>query len=169
MLLVFFGLPGAGKSYAARVVAREFNLMFHDGDDDLPASMRAAIASSQPITDDQRDEFFTALIAHVRHIRAGGVPLAVAQTFIKDRHRRQMLDAFPEARFILIEAGQAVRERRLANRTAGAHLEPGYARRMAGIFEPPVIPFTVISNDQDGTAEIIEQASNILEPPYNLP
>ena len=76
MLLIFFGLPGAGKTYAARVVAHEFELKFHDGDDDLPRSMIEAIAASQPISDAQRDEFFARLIDHVRALRAKGYPLA---------------------------------------------------------------------------------------------
>ena len=162
MLLVFFGLPGAGKTYAARVTARAFNLRFHDGDDDLPESMRAAIAASQAITDAQRDEFFARLIAHVRALRAKGYPLAVAQTFIKEKYRRQVLDAFPEARFILVEAADATRERRLANRSAGAHLEPGYARRMAAIFEPPIIPHAVLSNDGSGSSDLIARMTSLL-------
>ena len=165
MLLVFFGLPGAGKTYAARVVAREFDLRLHDGDDDLPASMIEAIAASRSITDAQRDEFFARLIAHVRALHAEGHPLAVAQTFIKEKYRRRLLDAFPEARFILVEASDAVREHRLANRSAGAHLEPGYARRMAALFEPPIIPHAVIHNDGDGPAEIIGQLAGILGRP----
>jgi gluconokinase len=169
MLLIFFGLPGAGKSYAARAVAADFDLKFHDGDDDLPASMVEAIAASQPITDAMRDEFFARLIEHVRELRARGYPLAVAQTFIKEKYRRQLLDPFPMARFILVEAAEDVRERRLANRSAGAHLEPGYARRMASIFEPPAIPHDVIRNDHDGDAEILGQVGDLLDSPPNLP
>lgn len=169
MLLVFFGLPGAGKTYAARVVAHEFGLTFHDGDDDLPASMRAAIAASRPVDNAMRDAFFTRLLEHVRVLYAEGHPLAVAQTFIQEKYRRQMLDAFPLARFILVEAAEPVRERRLANRTAGTHLEPGYARRMAASFEPPSIPFTVLRNDPDGAAHIIAQMRGLLPSPPGHP
>lgn len=163
MFLIFFGLPGAGKSYAARVIARKFKLSFHDGDDDLPDSMRAAIAASAPLADALRDEFFAALIEHVRNLREDGHPLAVAQTFVKEKYRRQVLDAFPEARFILVEASEEVREHRLAHRTKGARLDPVYARRMAAIFEPPGIPHDVLRNDSDGESEIIGQALEILE------
>ena len=161
-LLIFFGLPGAGKSYAARMVAWELNLKFVDGDDDLPESMRAAIAASQPITDAQRDEFFARLIEHIRRLRAKGHPLAVAQTFIKEKYRRQVLDAFPMARFILVKASEEVREHRLAHRTTGTRLDPDYARKMAAIFEPPGIPHDVLRNDGD-EADIIVQALEILD------
>lgn len=163
MLLIFFGLPGAGKTYAARAIAREFGLAFHDGDDDLPESMRAAIAASAPLADALRDEFFANLIEHVRELRVKGRPLAVAQTFIQEKHRRQVLDAFPEARFILVEADDDVRERRLAHRTAGSRLDPAYARRMAANFEPPGIPFEAIRNDRDGSADVIAQARRLLD------
>ena len=165
MLLIFFGLPGAGKTYAARVAARAFDLRFHDGDDDLPASMIEAIAASRPITDAQRDEFFARLIAHVRALRAEGHPLAVAQTFIKEKYRRRLLDSFPEARFILVEASDDTREHRLAHRSTGAHLEPDYARRMATLFEPPVIPHAVLRNDGGGQDGIVRQMRAILDRP----
>jgi len=38
-LYVAFGLPGAGKTFAAYVFER-FGFTVHDGDDDLPADMR---------------------------------------------------------------------------------------------------------------------------------
>lgn len=165
MLLIFFGLPGAGKTYVAKVAASAFDLRFHDGDDDLPQSMIEAIAASRPIADTMRDEFFIRLIEHVRILRAEGRPLAVAQTFIKEKYRRRLLDAFPEARFILVQASDETRERRLANRSAGTHLEPGYARRMATIFEPPHIPCVVLRNDNQGDAAIVEQMARILAEP----
>lgn len=165
LLLVFFGLPGAGKTYAARVIAHEFGLTFHDGDDDLPQSMVEAIAASRPITDDQRDEFFAALIAHVGRLRAGGKSLIVAQTFIKEKYRRQLRDAFPEALFVLVEAPDDVRERRLAHRADGTHLEPGYARRMATLFEAPGIPYDTLTNESDGSAHLIAQARSLFIKP----
>ena len=161
-LLIFFGLPGAGKSYAARAIARKFKLSFHDGDNDLPESMRAAIAASAPLADALRDEFFAALIEHVRELREDGRALAVAQTFIKEKYRRQVLDAFPEARFILVEAQDEVREHRLAHRSTTARLDPAYARRMAVLFEPPEIAHEVLKNDVDGESEIIAQAAKML-------
>jgi len=169
MLLIFFGLPGAGKTYAARAIAREFNLDFHDGDDDLPLSMRAAIAASAPLADALRDEFFTALIEHVQELAAPDRTLVVAQTFVKEKYRRQILEVFPDAHFILVEASEDVREERLMNRSGGVRVQPGYARRMASIFEPPDIPHEVILNETNGEEEIIMQARQLLAGLRHMP
>jgi gluconokinase len=161
VFLIFFGLPGAGKTFAARAIARELGLFFHDGDDDLLEVMRAAIAASLPITDAMRDEFFRRLIDHIRLLRLEQPSLAVAQTFIQEKYRRWVLNTFPEAHFILVEADEAVRERRLARRTTGSHVAPDYARGMATLFEPPSIPHTTLRNDRDGNAGLIAWARSL--------
>src|SRR3954469_3212155 len=80
-LYVTFGLPGAGKTYAARLF-EQFGFMIHDGDDDLPDAMRDAISTQQPVNDDMRDEFFSRIIAHVHQLLPEHPKLVVAQTFI---------------------------------------------------------------------------------------
>jgi len=159
-LLVAFGLPGAGKTYVARTF-EHFGFTMHDGDDDLPEAMRAAIAASQPIDDTLRDEFFARIIASAARLWPDHPHLVVAQTFIKEKYRRLFLDHFPAARFILVVAGAAVRERRLAHRTHQA-LDPDYARKMDLIFEPPRIPHQVITNQMDGDVHIKEQIAALL-------
>ena len=162
-LFVAFGLPGAGKTYAARVF-EEFGFKMHDGDDDLPDDMRAAIAASQPIHDSMRDVFFGQIIASAEGLWPEYPQLVIAQTFIKEKYRQRFLEHFPAALFVLVEADLAVRERRLAHRTHQA-LDPDYVRKMDRIFEPPRIPHQIISNNEDGDAHLKWQIANILEEP----
>jgi gluconate kinase len=168
-LFVAFGLPGAGKTYAARVF-EEFGFTMHDGDDDLPDDMRAAIAASQPISDSMRDVFFGQIIASAARLWPAHPRVVIAQTFIKEKYRQRFIDTFPAARFVLVEADLGVRERRLAHRTHQA-LDPEYVRRMDRIFEPPLIPHGVISNNEDGSAHLKRQIASILAapPPGSLP
>jgi gluconate kinase len=159
-LYVAFGLPGAGKTYVARVFG-QYGFFVHDGDDDLPDDMRAVIHASQPVTDDMRDEFFARIIAHVDQLLLEHPRLVVAQTFIKERYRRLFLEHFPSAQFVLVEAQDDVRERRLIERTHQA-LDPGYARRMTALFDPPTIPHQLIVNNQDGDAHIRAQIAPLV-------
>jgi gluconate kinase len=159
-LFVAFGLPGAGKTYAARVF-EEFGFKMHDGDDELPDDMRAAIAASQPIGDSMRDVFFGQIIASVERLWPKFPQLVIAQTFIKEKYRQRFLDTFPAAHFVLVEADLAVRERRLAHRTHQA-LDPDYVRKMDRIFELPLIPHQIISNNEDGSAHLKRQIGQIL-------
>ena len=159
-LFVAFGLPGAGKTYAARVF-EDFGFRMHDGDDDLSDDMRAAIAASQPIQDSMRDVFFGQIIASAERLWPAHPQIVIAQTFIKEKYRQRFLDHFPAARFVLVEADLGVRERRLAHRTHQA-LDPDYVRKMDRIFEPPLIPHDVISNNEDGSAHLKRQIASIL-------
>jgi gluconate kinase len=159
-LYVAFGLPGAGKTYVARVFG-QFGFYVHDGDDDLPEDMRAAIDASQTVTDDMRDEFFRRIIAHVTELLPYHPRLVVAQTFIKEKYRYLFLEHFPAAQFILVEAAGEVRERRLMERTHQA-LDPEYARRMTTFFDPPHIPHHILTNNMDGDAHVKAQIGVIL-------
>src|SRR5688572_15751898 len=131
MLLVLFGVPGAGKSYVGHILQDSFGFTFHDADHDLPDDVRHALANKLPVTDDMRDRFFARVIASTARLRAmletpsdespqdsdSPLPegeglgvrvrpcerLVIAQAFMKERHRRLILDHFPDAQFVLIE------------------------------------------------------------------
>jgi gluconate kinase len=148
ILYVTFGLPGAGKSYAARVFER-FGYYIHDADVDLPDDMRQAIATQQSVNDEMRDRFFQNITEHVKRLMARHQKIVVAQTFIKEKYRQRFLEHFPQARFVLVEAQDHIRENRLARRTHQP-LDPEYTRKMIKLFEPPHIPHIAISNDVDG-------------------
>ncbi|MEZ4669757.1 MAG: AAA family ATPase [Anaerolineae bacterium] len=159
-LFVFFGLPGAGKSYAANVFER-FGFYIHDGDVDLPDEMRHAIATQQPVDDTMRDEFFRRITEHVRQLLPAHPRLVLAQTFIKEKYRRRFLKTFPQAQFVLVEAGDTLRERRLERRT-NQPLEPNYTRKMVAMFEPPHIPYITINNDTDGDQHLETQIRRLV-------
>ncbi|MEP6985284.1 MAG: AAA family ATPase [Chloroflexota bacterium] len=166
-LYVTFGLPGAGKTYAARLF-EQFGFTMHDGDDDLPDRMIEAINTQQPINDEMRDEFFNRIIAHVHQLLPKHPKLVVAQTFIKEKYRKRFLEHFPDAQFVLVEANDPIRELRLERRT-NQPLEPDYTRKMIAMFETPHIPYQVIVNDADGTLQLDDQIAalvkNTVEPP----
>lgn len=160
LLFVTFGLPGAGKTYVARCF-QPFGFAFHDGDDDLPDAMRAAISASQPVDDTMRDEFFAQIIASVQGFNSRHPRLVVSQTFIKEKYRLLFLRHFPHARFVLVQADPVIRERRLTQRSHQP-LDPEYARRMSRLFEPPRIPHAMITNNDDGDEAVRQQIAALI-------
>jgi gluconate kinase len=147
-LLVFFGLPGAGKTFAARRLAARRGFHFHDGDEELPDDMREAIARAQPVTPDMRDRFAQRLIDRARALTASQPRVVLAQTFLKAVHRARFLAALPEARFVLITAPEQTRLARLAHRTHQP-LEPRYAQAMTALFDEVTGAVTVVENGGD--------------------
>ena len=119
-------------------------------------AIKYAIETNSRITDSMRDEFFEKLYASIEkelHIHNN---LIVAQTFIKERFRTQVLKRFPGAKFILVKAYPRVREQRIATR-ATMPLNKVYARKMVRRFEKPAIKHQVIGNNENGKTASLRQ------------
>jgi gluconokinase len=166
MLLVLFGVPGAGKSYVGHILRDSFGFTFHDADHDLPDDMRHALANKLPVTDDMRDRFFSRVIASTARLSAANECLVIAQAFMKERHRRLILDHFPDAQFVLIETELDLILQRFQQRKSYL-IDAEDALRIANTFEPPRIPHHVIQNS-NGREAVVRQLCALLEIVFGL-
>jgi len=160
-LFIFFGLPGAGKTYVAKVAEKYFDYQLYDGDNDLTPEMLKSIHSQSTISDDMRDVFFENLIESVKDLLTGYEKIIIHQTFIKEKYREHFLKAFPEATFVLIKTNAKIREKRLRERKEFP-LDEAYARKMVRLFDRPDIKHMTIQNNFDGEKYIKEQLEKIL-------
>lgn len=152
--LYLFGLPAAGKNFVGRALADTFSYTFHDGDLDLPETMRAAVREGRPFTDEMRDAYYTAIVERIGELRTENTRLAFGQATFKERHRQQIAAAYPDVIFVLIEATEELRMERLARGNNPVTID--YARRIASFFEPPQHAHYTIYNNFD-TAFVISQ------------
>jgi gluconate kinase len=160
-LYVFFGLPGAGKTFSAKVAEKYFGYHLYDGDNDLTKEMHTAVRGKITITDDMRNIFFANLIVSVKVLSKKYDMLIVHQTFIKEKYRKQFLTNLPETKFILVKTDTQLRERRLKERKIYP-IEENYARKMTLLFDEPQIPYTELNNNNEGEKSIKEQLQKIL-------
>lgn len=161
-LFILFGFPAAGKSYISALLQKEFGFYSYDGDNDLTKDMNYALAHKQPINDEMRNEFFTRLIKSIVRLSEQYDKLVVAQTFIKEKYRQQLLQAIPYAEFILVETPENIRKKRLLHRTEYP-LDLSYAKQMVTYFEKPKIRHTIVVNEANGSEEVYKQLMLILE------
>lgn len=159
MLLVLFGLPAAGKTYVGKLLQDEFGFFFYDGDADLTKDMKKAIKDKTVFTDDMRDVFFQNLIKSVRKQYKKHNKLVIAQAFIKEKYRKQFLQHFPDAVFILVQTEKKIRERRLSQRN---DLDLAYAQKMVALFEKSDIKHLTLGNNEDGKTALKEKLKNML-------
>lgn len=160
MLLVIFGLPGAGKSYLGNILQKTFGFFHYDGDEALPMNMKKALLKGQPVTDRQRSIFFNRLIQQLKKITVQFKDIAVSQTFIKEQYRLRFAKHFPKAVFLLVRANRLIREKRLSERKTFP-LEKEYQHVMSLMFEPPRIAHTIINNNASGKKMLITQMETI--------
>ena len=159
-LIITFGLPGVGKTYVGKILEDQFGFFFYDGDMELTERMKVAIKQKTPFTDDMRDEFFERLIDKIQELSRIHAKLVVAQTFIKEKYREQLIEKISHAQFILVKADDRVREKRLLRRSEYP-LDIEYSRQMVHNFEMPQISHAVIMNNEEGTEHIEQQFSTL--------
>jgi gluconate kinase len=162
-LIILFGLPGAGKSYAGRLLRDLFGYHFHEADDDIPADYRALVAAGQVVSEERRDAYHRALLDRLAELRSQHPRLAVAVPLLRDRHRRWIAERFPEAVFILVHCAPEPWAARLAARAHTVGLD--YARVVSALYEPPTIPHHVLDNSAGGPAALQAQLARLLSPP----
>jgi len=155
-LIILFGLPGTGKTFVGNIFKKYFDYYFYDGDNDLTKEMKEAIKVQKVFTDKMRDVFFKRLIDKIQNLATKHKKLVVAQTFIKEKYRVDLLKKIPEAKFILVETKKEIREKRLQNRF-DYPLDLEYARIMENNFEESKINHLTIFNDKNGEKNIKEQ------------
>lgn len=160
-LIILFGLPGTGKTYVGRIFEKYFDYYFYDGDNDLTPEMLEAIKTKTVFTDEMRDDYFKILIAKIQSLSKKNINLVVAQTFIKEKYRLDLLNKIPETKFILIETKKEIREKRLMERV-DYPLDLEYARKMEGNFDKPKIGHQIISNTQLGEENLRIQINSLL-------
>lgn len=159
MLLVVFGLPGAGKTYVGKLLEENYGFYFYDGDNDLTDEMKQALKEKKLFNDAMRDIFFQKLIDKVLQLYKTKKNLVVTQTFIKEKYRSQFLKVMPYAKFILVQTKNDVREKRLLQRN---DLDLDYASNMIKLFEKPSIKHFKIENNIDGKVQVIKNLEDFL-------
>lgn len=159
-LIILFGLPGTGKTYVGRVFEKYFNYYFYDGDNDLTEEMKNAIKTKTVFTNQMRDVFFKILTSKIQSLSKIHKNLIVAQTFIKEKYRVNLLKIIPKTKFILIETKKEIREKRLLQRT-DYPLDLKYARIMDNNFEKPKIDHQIIFNYEKGEENIKAQINKL--------
>lgn len=160
-LILLFGLPGAGKSFVADILNESFGYTHHNGDEDLPPSMKEALFQKAPITDRMREEFTEHMISSLVRLTKAHTKLAFHQTLLKEFMRKRLQKEFPHALFILVTSETATREERYMNREY-FNLGLPYLRQMSQAFDPPGIRHRILVNQQEGKNNILSQLTEIV-------
>lgn len=158
-LLVLFGKTGAGKSYAAEIFAQKFGFYLYDADRDLTAEMRQAIANGLTFNDGMRDRYVEILWKKTAELLNENSKVVLAQGLFKNKHRRILMEAFPFAVFVWVDADDRLIEERITKRSGSVTLE--YARRINPLFETPDFECEKIINN-GGAEELVSEVSKIV-------
>jgi predicted kinase len=156
-LVVLIGLPGSGKSYFARQLARRYPAAVLDSD-----ALRAVLFGAPQHTEREHARLFPAVQAVIRRLLARGVPVILDATNLKEANRRPLyaLAAEAGARLVIVRlrAPYAVMRERLARRSAArdprdrSTADLAVLEKMRHDYQRPRRRYFTIDTTQDWTA-----------------
>jgi gluconate kinase len=160
MLIILFGLSGTGKNFIGKILATRHGFHFIDADTMLPDDMKSSIEARKPFTQEQRDQFTQIIIKNIASLIHAHKNLVIAQALYKEKNRREIHAAFPDAKFIQVEATTKTILSRLSSRHNW--ITTSYAEKIASLFEPPSLIHGKIVNEVE-LKSIEQQVSSLLK------
>jgi gluconokinase len=143
--LVVMGVSGSGKSTIAESLAERLAWTFEDGDRFHPASNVAKMSAGQPLTDEDRWPWLTAIAEEIDRVCGAGEYAVIACSALKRAYRDILVHGRADVRIIYLEGPQDLIASRLAERK-GHFMPPGLLASQFKTLEPPgenEIPVTV--------------------------
>ena len=159
-IFIVMGVSGCGKSTIGRLLAKEMNLIFYDGDDYHDASNVKKMSQGIPLTDSDRKKWLERL--HQLAVESKELGAVIACSALKVNYRKILshrLDQYMQ--FVYLDGSKQEISDRLYRRKD--HFMPaGLLDSQFDSLEPPKEAITVsISNTPEAMVlKIIEQLKN---------
>lgn len=161
MILFFYGLAGAGKSFVGRHIADNLGIPYYEADELLTDEMKQAIITGQPITQEMVDKFMLVIISFIKNLLATGInDFVISQALYRIKNRAQIAHEFPNIQFIEVTASDEIIFDRLAKRNDWVSTQ--YAKEMQRHFQRSDDSLC-IRNDQDGTSHLDMQVGLVIK------
>jgi gluconate kinase len=165
MLIILFGLSGSGKNFVAEILASHFHFHFFDADSVLPQEMRVCIQQKKMFTQAMRDHFTDIIKKNIAELKTtdNSTNLVVTQALYKEKNRREILEAYPDAKFIYVQADL---EKILVRLQKSHHnIDADYAKKISVNFQDPKLPHKIIINNTN-KEDVISQLQVFLQDFY---
>jgi gluconokinase len=115
VIVIIFGVSGAGKTTVGRLLACELGWRFIEADDFHPAANIEKMRSGHPLTDKDRRPWLEQLRQQVERSLSAGENTVLACSALK-RAYRERLRVSDEVKFVFLHGDYAVVEKQLHNR-----------------------------------------------------
>ncbi len=102
-VVIFFGIPGSGKSYIAKNLAKEFNAYFYEADVDFKDEYRVRGKLSKEDGEKVKNEFYDIVISKIKSYLSEYKLVFVATALGKNKFRHKFIKEFKnEITFVLV-------------------------------------------------------------------
>ena len=135
MIIVIFGVSGAGKTTVGKMLAEQLGWHFLEADDFHPAANIEKMRSGHPLTDDDRWPWLERLRDQIRQSLAAGENAVLACSALK-RAYRDRLQASEHVKFVFLRGDYALVEKQLHSRR-GHFMNPDLLQSQFDDLEEP--------------------------------
>ena len=135
MIVIIFGVSGAGKTTVGKLLARDLGWHFFEADDFHPAANIEKMRSGHPLTDKDRWPWLQRLRQQIERSLAAGENAVLACSVLK-RIYRDRLRVSDEVKFVFLRGDHALVERQLRSRH-GHFMNPALLQSQFDDLEEP--------------------------------
>lgn len=115
MIIVLFGVAGAGKTTVGKLLARDLGWRFLEADDFHPEQNIAKMRAGRPLTDRDRWPWLQRLQQEIQQCVAAGDNAVLACSALKRKYR-DLLRANRSVKFVFLRSNHPLIEKRLRQR-----------------------------------------------------
>ena len=115
MIVIIFGVSGAGKTTVGKLLARELGWHLLEADDFHPAANIKKMRSGHPLTDEDRWPWLEALLEQIERFLAVEEDAVLACSALKRKYR-EYLRVSPDVKLVFLRGDFALIEKQLRDR-----------------------------------------------------
>src|SRR3954465_2853160 len=153
MVIIIFGVSGAGKTTVGKLLARELGWSFIEADDFHPAANIEKMRSGHPLTDKDRWPWLEQLRQQIERSFSAGENAVLACSTLK-RAYRDRLRVSDHGKFVFLSGDYALVERQWRSRRPSLMNAALLQSQFVGLEEPKADE-NVLTTSRGGTAEEI--------------
>ena len=135
MIVIIFGVSGAGKTTVGKLLARELGWHFLEADDFHPAANIKKMRSGHPLTDEDRWPWLEALLEQIERFLAVEEDAVLACSALKRKYREH-LRVSPDVKLIFLRGDFTLIEKQLRGRR-GHFMNPELLQSQFADLEEP--------------------------------
>ena len=135
MIVIVFGVSGAGKTTIGKLLAEQFGWRFYEADDFHPSANIEKMRSGHPLTDKDRRPWLNLLREQITRSLAAKENAVLACSALK-RAYRERLRVSDDVKFVFLRGNYALIERQLRRRR-GHFMNPALLQSQFADLEEP--------------------------------